>query len=97
MTTPYRVQFLDAYSAVIREYHADAHSISGAVALVEGLPWPQDATKLRLLDADGRDIHTRSTMSPEAEEHTPVERLVCRQPAIATAPEIDPPRLDDLG
>lgn len=41
MTTPYRVQFLDASSTVIREYHADARSVAAAMGLMEGLPWPR--------------------------------------------------------
>jgi hypothetical protein len=59
MRTPHPVQFLDASSGVIRENHARARSTAGAIALFEGLPWPQDATQLRLLDA-GRARGARS-------------------------------------
>jgi len=73
MTTPYRVQFLDASSTVIREYHADARSVAAAMGLMEGLPWPQDAVRLRLLDADGREVHTLPRASREAGRHGPHE------------------------
>ncbi len=63
MRSPYRAQFLDASKNVIREYHAVARGIAGAVGLVEGLPWPEDAVELRLLDADGREAHNRAAFS----------------------------------
>jgi hypothetical protein len=54
----YRIQFLDAGSAMISELIADAHSAVGAIALVADLDWPPHAVTMRVLDADGREVHS---------------------------------------
>jgi hypothetical protein len=54
----YRIQFLDAAAAVVSELIADAHSAVGAIALVANLDWPPHAVAVRVLDADGREVHT---------------------------------------
>jgi hypothetical protein len=56
----FRVQFLDASANVIAEWSADAHSARGAIGLTEGLAWPAGAVRLRIVDADGREVHARS-------------------------------------
>ena len=52
----YRIQFLDAASAVISDLIADARSVHGAVALVADLDWPPHAVAMRVLDVDGREV-----------------------------------------
>ena len=54
----FRIQFLDAAAAVISELIADARSARGAIALVADLDWPPHAVTLRVLDADGREVHS---------------------------------------
>jgi hypothetical protein len=54
----YQIQFLDAAAAVIGELIADAHNAAGAVALVADLDWPPHAVSMRVLDADGREVHS---------------------------------------
>ena len=54
----YRIQFLDAAAAVISELIADARSARGAIALVADLDWPPHAVTMRVLDADGREVHS---------------------------------------
>ena len=54
----YRIQFLDAAAAVISELIADAHSAVGAIALVADLDWPPQTVTMRVLDADGRQVHS---------------------------------------
>jgi hypothetical protein len=53
----YRIQFLDGRANVVRELTADAHNAVGAIALVVGTDWPPHAVTLRVLDADGREVH----------------------------------------
>jgi L-fucose mutarotase/ribose pyranase (RbsD/FucU family) len=36
---------------------ADARSVHGAIAIVADLDWPPHAVTMRVLDADGREIH----------------------------------------
>ena len=53
----YRIQFLDGRANVVREMTADAHNAVGAIALVVGTDWPPYAVTMRVLDADGREVH----------------------------------------
>src|SRR5271170_2878030 len=55
----YTVQFLDASATVIEEWHADANDVAGAIALIEGVSWPLDAVRMRILEPDGREVHER--------------------------------------
>jgi hypothetical protein len=52
------VQFLDSAS-VITDGEAEAHDLAGAIALIEAIPWPAGAERMRILDAQGRVIHQR--------------------------------------
>jgi hypothetical protein len=54
----YRIQFLDGRATVIRELTADARNATGAVALVSEIDWPPRAVTMRVLDTDGREIHS---------------------------------------
>ena len=54
----YRIQFLDGAAAVISELIADADSAAGAIALVADIDWPPQAVTMRVLDADGREVHS---------------------------------------
>jgi hypothetical protein len=53
----YRIQFLDGSANVIRELTADARNSVGAIALVTDIDWPPRAVTMRVLDADGREVH----------------------------------------
>ena len=55
----YRIQFLDGRANVIRELTADARNAVGAVALVVDIDWPSRAVTMRLLDPDGREVHSQ--------------------------------------
>jgi hypothetical protein len=54
----YRIQFLDAEAAVISELIADARSVHGTIAPVDDLDWPPHAVTMRVLDTDGREVHS---------------------------------------
>jgi hypothetical protein len=54
----YRIQFLDGRANVIRELTADARNSVGAIALVTDIDWPPRAVTMRVLDADGREVHS---------------------------------------
>ena len=54
----YRIQFLDGRANVIRELTADARNAVGAIALVTDIDWPPRAVSLRVLDLDGREVHS---------------------------------------
>jgi hypothetical protein len=56
----FRIQFLDAATAVTSELVADARSAHGAIALVADLDWPPHAVTMRVLDADGREVQPAS-------------------------------------
>jgi hypothetical protein len=56
----YRVQFLDGHTNVIRELTADARNAVGPIALVADIDWPPNAVLIRVLDADGREVHSRA-------------------------------------
>jgi hypothetical protein len=53
----FRVQFLDRAENIIEELTADARNAIGAIELVEGLEWPPRAITMRILDADGLEVH----------------------------------------
>jgi hypothetical protein len=55
----YRVQFLDGSASVVRELTADARNAVGAIALVTDIDWPPRAVSIRVLDADGREVHSK--------------------------------------
>ena len=54
----YRIQFLDARADVIRELTADARSAAHALSLVVDIDWPPGAVTIRVLDLDGREVHS---------------------------------------
>jgi hypothetical protein len=54
----YRIQFLDGHANVIRELTADARNAVGAIALVTDIDWPPRAVSIRVLDTDGREVHS---------------------------------------
>jgi hypothetical protein len=54
----YRVQFLDGRANVLRELTADARNAVGAIALVTDIDWPPHAITIRVLDLDGREVHS---------------------------------------
>ncbi len=54
----YRIQFLDGRANLIRELTADARSATHAASLVVDVDWPPHAVSLRVLDADGREVHS---------------------------------------
>jgi hypothetical protein len=43
---------------VISELIADSRSAYGAIALVADLDWPPHAVTMRVLDTDGREVHS---------------------------------------
>jgi hypothetical protein len=61
----FRVQFLDRTANVIREFSADTRNAAGAVAFVAEIDWPPRAITMRVLDPDGREVHsaTKGEMS----------------------------------
>jgi hypothetical protein len=54
----YRIQFLDGSTNVIHELAADARNTVGAIAFVTDVDWPPRAVSIRVLDADGREVHS---------------------------------------
>ncbi len=54
----YRIQYLDGSAALIRELIADARSATSAVELIAGIDWPPQAASIRVLDVDGREVHS---------------------------------------
>ena len=54
----YRIQFLDGMATVILDTVADARDAASAIALVVDLDWPHNAVSMRLLDEDGREVHS---------------------------------------
>jgi len=55
----FRVQFLDGSARVIRELYADARNATRAIELVRDIDWPPRAVTMRVLDVDGREVHSR--------------------------------------
>ena len=56
----FRVQFLDASGAIIREMHADARNPAAAIALVDGMEWPAGAVRMIILNEAGGEVHSES-------------------------------------
>jgi hypothetical protein len=54
----YRIQYLDGSANIIRELSADARSGMSAFELVADMPWAPRAVTMRVLDADGREVHS---------------------------------------
>jgi len=54
----YQIQFLDGVASVILDLVADARDAANAIALVVDLDWPPNAVSMRVLDADGREVHS---------------------------------------
>ena len=54
----FRIQFLDGSARVIRELHADARNAARAIELVRDVDWPPRAVTMRVLDLDGREVHS---------------------------------------
>jgi len=54
----FRIQFLDGSARLIRELHADARNAVSAIELVRDMDWPRRAVTIRVLDLDGRDLHS---------------------------------------
>ena len=54
----YQNQFLDRSSNVIRELFADARSAAAAIALFVDMDWPPHAVSIRVLDGEGREVHS---------------------------------------
>jgi hypothetical protein len=59
LTMQFRIKFLDGSARVIRELFADARNAVGAIELVRNLDWPPRAVTMRVLDVDGREVHSR--------------------------------------
>jgi hypothetical protein len=55
----FRIQFLDGSERVIRELAADARNAAGAIALVADVDRPPRAVTMRVLDVDGREVHSK--------------------------------------
>jgi hypothetical protein len=55
----FRIKFLDGSARVIRELFADARNAVGAIELVRNLDWRPRAVTMRVLDVDGREVHSR--------------------------------------
>jgi hypothetical protein len=58
LTMRFRIQFLDRSARVIRQLFADARNAAGATALVADIDWPPRAITMRVLDLDGREVHS---------------------------------------
>ena len=54
----YRIQYLDDSANIIRELSADARSGTSAFELVADMPRAPHAVTIRVLDADGREVHS---------------------------------------
>jgi hypothetical protein len=54
----FRIQFLDGSARVLREWSAYARSVAGAVSLVTDIDWTSRAVTIRVLDANGREVHS---------------------------------------
>ena len=53
----FRVQFLDASAAVVRETLVKARRVGLAIALYDGMEWPPEVVRMVILDANGREVH----------------------------------------
>lgn len=54
----YRIQFMDGSASVIRELTADTRNVLGALTLVAEIDWPARAVAMRVLDNEGREVHS---------------------------------------
>jgi hypothetical protein len=54
----YQIRFLDVGANVIRELTADARNAANALSLVVDRDWPPRAVTMRVLDLDGREVHS---------------------------------------
>jgi len=54
----FRIQFLDGKASVILDLVADARNAAGAIALVVDIDWPPHDVTMRVLDVDGREVHS---------------------------------------
>jgi hypothetical protein len=54
----YRIQFVDGSANVLREWSANARSVAGVLSLVTDIDWPPRAVAMRVLDANGREVHS---------------------------------------
>jgi len=54
----FRINFSMSGPNVIRELTADARTAAGAISLVVDRDWPPCAVTMRVLDVDGREIHS---------------------------------------
>jgi hypothetical protein len=61
----YRVQFLDRSAQVLRELFADARNDVGAKELTVLMDWPPGAVAMRVLDVDGREVHSKVKGDPK--------------------------------
>jgi hypothetical protein len=57
-TLKFRLRFLNVSGATLKELHIDACDVAGAVALVEGLAWPPNASKMVIINASGGEVHS---------------------------------------
>jgi hypothetical protein len=62
----YRIQHLDASANIIRELSADARSGMSAFELVADIPWVPRAVTMRVLDLDGREVHSAIKGDPQS-------------------------------
>jgi hypothetical protein len=53
-----RIQFLDGRANVIRELTADAYNAVGDAVRKRAQRWPPHAVTMRVLDTDGREVHS---------------------------------------
>jgi hypothetical protein len=72
MSVQYRLQFLDGSANVLREWSANARSVAAVVSLVTEIDRPPHAVAMRVLDANGREVHSTTTKigQPDAASRT---------------------------
>jgi len=58
LSVQYRIQFLDRSASVLREWSANARSVSDAIELIVDADWPPPAVTMRVLDAYGSEVHS---------------------------------------
>jgi hypothetical protein len=58
LTMQFRIQFFDGSARIIREVHADARNAANAIGLLRDMDWPPRAVTMRVLDLDGREVHS---------------------------------------
>jgi len=59
----FRVHFLDASAAVVRETLVKARRVGLAIALYDGMEWPPEVVRMVILDANGREVHSEERRS----------------------------------